>query len=54
MMSDSTILIKLSGNAPNLLLATSANKAVAVHDKATDKDKISPKYCMTGFFAAQK
>ena len=32
------------GNEPNRLLAVSANKAVAVHEKATISAMISPKY----------
>ena len=40
---DSTIRMRLSGSEPKRLLAVSANKAVAVHEKATMRAMISPK-----------
>lgn len=39
---DSTILMRLRGSAPILWLAMSVNRAVAVHDRATMSDIISP------------
>jgi hypothetical protein len=43
---ESVSRMTLSCKVPNLLLAVSANKAVIVHDTATPKESISPKYCI--------
>lgn len=47
MTIESPILITLRVRAPSLLLAPSANNAVAVHVRATASDIISPEYSIS-------
>ena len=42
--SESNMRITFSCKAPSRLLATSEQRAVMVHEKATTKEMVSPKY----------